>query len=192
MEENRKRAAGYFCTEKEEAEFAGKRPRTPVKSPVKEEEEDDMLAWLCMDDETVTELSELLDTTETPQPPFKVKFSGDPYSSSVIFQSSSAYITINGNNDESCGSSFSESESSVMASVDMGSFGFGLNYGRRVPAAGGGAWNATGAEEARGLAEGNGEGCLVGGSNGGCNWVDEHDYDDMLAKFLGEDFMESQ
>ncbi|KAE8705886.1 Polyamine oxidase 5 [Hibiscus syriacus] len=49
----------------------------------------------------------------------RVKFSDNPYSSALIFQSSSSYITINGN-EESCGSSFSESESSVMASVDMG------------------------------------------------------------------------
>ncbi|XP_039051006.1 uncharacterized protein LOC120192283 [Hibiscus syriacus] len=48
----------------------------------------------------------------------RVRFSDNPYSSALIFQSSS-YITINGN-EESCGSSFSESESSVMASIEMG------------------------------------------------------------------------
>nr|GMD55792.1 Protein SON like [Ipomoea batatas] len=68
--------------------------------------EGDMIAWLNLDDDTMTELSKL------------VKFIHDPYSPTVIFKSS-AYVTINGN-EESCGSSFSDQESSVMASIDMG------------------------------------------------------------------------
>ncbi|KAL6554970.1 hypothetical protein OROGR_006228 [Orobanche gracilis] len=75
-------------------------------------------SWLFVDDETAMELSKLLDLSET-APPVKVRFADDPYSSPVIFQSSAAYITINGN-EESCGSSFSDSESSVMASIDVG------------------------------------------------------------------------
>ncbi|KAL6558573.1 hypothetical protein OROMI_018923 [Orobanche minor] len=75
-------------------------------------------SWLFVDDETAMELSKLLDLSEK-APPVKVRFTDDPYSSPVIFQSSAAYVTINGN-EESCGSSFSDSESSVMASIDVG------------------------------------------------------------------------
>ncbi|KAK4415673.1 hypothetical protein Salat_2674700 [Sesamum alatum] len=86
-------------------------------------QEDDnsvMASWLIVDDEeTASELSKLLDLFGTPPPPMKVRFIDDPYSTSLIFQSSSAYVTINGN-EESCGSSFSDSDSSVMASIDLG------------------------------------------------------------------------
>lgn len=85
-------------------------------------EEDDagvVASWLVVDDETASELSKLLDLFEAPPPPFRVRFIDNPYSSPVIFQSSSAYVTINGN-EESCGSSFSDSDSSVMASIDVG------------------------------------------------------------------------
>ncbi|KAL7095960.1 hypothetical protein ACP275_10G055300 [Erythranthe tilingii] len=85
-------------------------------------EEDDSLVMassLIVDEETALELSKLLDLFQTPPPPMKVRFIDDPYSSLMIFQSSSAYVTINGN-EESCGSSFSDSDSSVMASVDVG------------------------------------------------------------------------
>ncbi|KAG6431698.1 hypothetical protein SASPL_109780 [Salvia splendens] len=73
-------------------------------------------SWLVVDEETASELSELLDMLEAPPP---VRFIDDPYSSPVVVQSSSAYVTINCN-EESCGSSFSFSDSSVMASVDVG------------------------------------------------------------------------
>lgn len=88
-------------------------------------------AWLVVDEETASELSELLDALEAPPP---VRFIDDPYSSPVAIQSSSAYVTINGN-EESCGSSFSFSDSSVMASVDVG---------RAATAAS--AWTLDGAE----------------------------------------------
>lgn len=86
--------------------------------------DEDILAWLSMDDETVDELMKFLDTdSDGASSSFtnttKVKFIENPYSSPLIVQSSSSYITINGN-EESCGSSFSDWESSVMASVDMG------------------------------------------------------------------------
>ncbi|KAL2251097.1 uncharacterized protein LOC105173620 [Sesamum indicum] len=87
-----------------------------------EAQEDDnsvMDSWLIVDDDTASELSKLLDLFGTPPPPIKVRFIDDPYSTSLIFQSSSAYVTINGN-EESCGSSFSDSDSSVMASIDIG------------------------------------------------------------------------
>ncbi|KAL0338954.1 UNVERIFIED_CONTAM: hypothetical protein Sangu_1417500 [Sesamum angustifolium] len=87
-----------------------------------EAQEDDnsvMDSWFIVDEETAGELSKLLDLFGTPPPPIKVRFIDDPYSTSLIFQSSSAYVTINGN-EESCGSSFSDSDSSVMASIDIG------------------------------------------------------------------------
>ncbi|KAK2358682.1 hypothetical protein QL285_095846 [Trifolium repens] len=49
-----------------------------------------------------------------------VTFINDPYSSLLVFQFSSSYVTINGN-EESCGSSFSDFGTSLMASVDVSS-----------------------------------------------------------------------
>uniref|UniRef100_A0A803MDG7 Uncharacterized protein n=1 Tax=Chenopodium quinoa TaxID=63459 RepID=A0A803MDG7_CHEQI len=49
--------------------------------------------------------------------PFKVRFVSYPYLPLSPFESSSSYITINGN-EETCGSSFSDADSSLMASVD--------------------------------------------------------------------------
>uniref|UniRef100_A0A5B7C520 Uncharacterized protein n=1 Tax=Davidia involucrata TaxID=16924 RepID=A0A5B7C520_DAVIN len=187
MEENRKRP-GY----EETGEFAGKRPRTSATSDDTENNEgEDMMAWLSIDDETVSELAKLLETEITS--PVKVKFIDNPYSSALIFQSSSSsYITINGN-EESCGSSFSDSESSVMASIDMR----GINTGHQqngvdafsgwFPAAEGRAWSLND-EIARGKVEEDEEGCSVKGINGSDCW----DYDDdMLARFLGEDLFQS-
>ncbi|XVE97987.1 hypothetical protein REPUB_Repub03eG0066400 [Reevesia pubescens] len=107
----------------------------------------------------------------------KVRFSDNPYSSALIFQSSSSYITINGN-EESCGSSFSNSESSVMASVDMGGIlsmnvkvESGLEGIREwLDAEEGGAWGKS-EEEARGWM-----------LDWGWEWNEE-----QLARFLGED-----
>jgi hypothetical protein len=56
-----------------------------------------------------------------------VKFINDPYSSLLVFQSSSSYVTINGN-EESCGSSFSDFGTSLMASIDVSSFSFIPKY----------------------------------------------------------------
>ncbi|CDP03162.1 unnamed protein product [Coffea canephora] len=125
----------------EEEEGTGKRQTTEcdydvVRKKLRTEgdgdqDQDDVmasLAWLAFDDQTVTELSELLDSSSleassssAQQFNVKVRFIEDPYMTPVIFQSSSAYVTINGN-EESCGSSYSDSDSTVMASVDMGSF----------------------------------------------------------------------
>ncbi|XP_061361680.1 uncharacterized protein LOC133305468 [Gastrolobium bilobum] len=68
------------------------------------EEDDDDLFSLLENDNLTLEVA--------------VTFIDNPYSSLLVFQSSSSYITINGN-EESCGSSFSDSGTSVMASVDM-------------------------------------------------------------------------
>ncbi|XP_057787662.1 uncharacterized protein LOC131004912 [Salvia miltiorrhiza] len=125
-------------------------------------QEDDgavVASWLVVDDETTSELSEFLELFEGPPPPFRVRFIDNPYSSPVVVQSSSAYVTINGN-EESCGSSFSDSDSSVMASVDVG-----------------GAW-IFGAAEARGReADVELGGFLTDGEDGGG--------DATLVEFLG-------
>ncbi|KAK1365285.1 TBP-associated factor II 15 [Heracleum sosnowskyi] len=194
-EASKKRGVSHAAGEEEEEELAGKR----AKCPVREEDDDgDLFAWLTMDDETVTELSKLLDDEFMTSPPFKVKFACDPFCSPEIFQSSASYITINGNNDESCGSSFSESDSSLMASVDLGCCRFGAR------GSDGGAWGNV--KVARGSVEENGESCLGddGGFEkmdgcdwrsdvgleemGGCDWGFDID-DDVLARFGGGDFV---
>lgn len=129
---------------------------------------DEDMGWLSVEGSETDSMSELLklldDSAETTVSAslytyspdsygMRVRFSDNPYSSALIFQSSSSYITINGN-EESCGSSFSESESSVMASVDMGgivrSKVKGLEGIREwLEAEEGGAWGEN-EEEARG------------------------------------------
>ncbi|XP_007012840.2 PREDICTED: uncharacterized protein LOC18588397 [Theobroma cacao] len=164
-EEERKRAS-------EETGDVGFLASKRLRETVTDELADDVKAWLSVEDSETDSVSELLkllddspeDTTSasssTSSPTLfgmRVRFSDNPYSSALIFQSSSSYITINGN-EESCGSSFSESESSVMASVDMGGIlnanvkvGSGLEGIRGWVEAegGGGAWDRS-EEEARG------------------------------------------
>ncbi|KAJ8750847.1 hypothetical protein K2173_016028 [Erythroxylum novogranatense] len=95
-----------------------------VKSPRTKDDIDevgeDTVAWLSVDDHTVAELMKFLGASSSEMASTtRVKFIDNPYSYlSLTFQSSSSCITINGN-EESCGSSFSGSDSSVMASVDM-------------------------------------------------------------------------
>ncbi|KAL8102572.1 hypothetical protein AgCh_027186 [Apium graveolens] len=179
MEQTARNKRGFSFSEltEEEQHFPGKRPRTPASQ---EEDEGDMLAWLNTDDETAIELSKLLDTEFVSSPASKVKFSCTPYSSPEIFQASAAYITINSNSDESCGSSFSESDSSVMASVDLGCLSF--DVWRCGVVEEGGAWGEE--EVAREKLSGDvGCGQMEGGDCG-------FDFDDdMWARFLGEDFV---
>jgi len=78
---------------------------------------EDSLAWLSEEDDTVSQLMEvLLDGEDDEDAPEKssVRFVEDPYASPLVFRSS--YVTINGN-EESCGSSFSDSDSSVMVGI---------------------------------------------------------------------------
>ncbi|PON50470.1 hypothetical protein PanWU01x14_223350 [Parasponia andersonii] len=109
---------------------------------------DDIFAWLLVDDDGTgapasDQLVELLDAAAAEEDHGcpssgaapKVRFIENPYSSPLIFQTlPSSYVTINGN-EESCGSSFSDWDSSVMASVDTSgavfAFGFGYGYGYR-------------------------------------------------------------
>ncbi|KAI3814486.1 hypothetical protein L1987_14126 [Smallanthus sonchifolius] len=98
----------------------------------------------------------------------KVKIIDDPCWHPLIFQTAS-YITINGN-EELCGSSFSDSDTSYMAGITGG---FGLVVGD------GGAW-----DEARWWTEMEEDGnCLVNASTGD---------DDMLAVFTGDDVAQAR
>ncbi|XP_059637053.1 uncharacterized protein LOC132279138 [Cornus florida] len=177
MEENRKRPG---CDEIGETEA---KRRSPATSDDTESNEDD--DWLSIDAETINELTKLLEMTS----PVKVRFVDYPYSSPLIFQSS--YVTINGN-EESCGSSFSDSESSVMASVDMGAVNIGPveAFSGWFPSVEGGAWISDD-EVARGAVEENVHQAfsIKGMSGSDCCYYDDDDY--MLARFLGENICES-
>ncbi|XVF35020.1 hypothetical protein REPUB_Repub18cG0109100 [Reevesia pubescens] len=191
-EEERKRAS----EETGEVYGADESPALKRKREAGQEElNDDVMGWLSMEGTSETDsMSELLklleDSADAPTSAsssttssspksygMRVRFSDNPYSSALIFQSSSSYITINGN-EESCGSSFSESESSVMASVDMGGIlstnvkGWSGLEGIRewLEAEEGGEWVKS-EKEARGW--------MV-------NWEKEWD-EEQLARFLGEE-----
>lgn len=132
--------------------------------------DDDIMAWLSIDaGSSVGELMELLEPDMTS--PIKMKFIDNPYVSTLVFQSSASYVTINGN-EESCGSSFSDSEASIMASIDLG--GARLHplsgwVGEFPAVSGGGEW-------AREM------------NRDGFNGCDGFDWDDdLLAKVLAED-----
>ncbi|XP_022965986.1 uncharacterized protein LOC111465706 [Cucurbita maxima] len=140
-----------------------KRPRAAAAV---EDVGNDILAWISVEEETVGELMMLLDDAEKSRPMAeKVKFIDDPYSSAMIFQSSSSFVTINGN-EESCGSSFSESDSSVMASVDMNGARIKL---MEIDSATVEKWKLWKTEEASSVSE-------------GFSW-DEDD----LARFIGDE-----
>ncbi|XVE70605.1 hypothetical protein DITRI_Ditri10aG0084800 [Diplodiscus trichospermus] len=158
--------------------------------------DDDVMTWLSMEGcetDSMTELLMLLDdsteattsaSSSTSSPTscgMRVRFSDNPYSSGLIFQSSSSYITINGN-EESCGSSFSDSESSVMASVDMGGI---LRTNVKVGSGLGGTSGWLEAEEGStwGKSEEEARGWMVDGE-----WEWEWEWDEeQLARFLDEE-----
>ncbi|KAK8503121.1 hypothetical protein V6N13_025879 [Hibiscus sabdariffa] len=105
----------------------------------------------------------------------RVRFSDNPYSPALVFQSSSSHITINGN-EESCGSSFSVSGSSVMASVDMGGiWSANVKVGNGLE----GIREWLEAEEEGGACEEEARGWVVDSEWG---WDEE-----QLTKFLGEE-----
>lgn len=151
--------------------------RAKMQNDDEEEEEGDMMAWLSLDDEKMTELSKVLDPdTASFQQSFRVRFIENPYIPPVIVQSSSGYITINGN-EESCGSSFSDLDSSAMASVDRGSLNgilFEAIKGKGV------AWGSD-ADEAGGWMEENGDDVAS------WSWGKQMDDEANCGKFLGED-----
>lgn len=178
MEDTRKRP-GYGDTATEDTSEA---KRTRHEEEVEVEVEGDILAWLSEDEDTVSQLMELLDNAEKKSDNntmAKVRFIDDMYSAPF------SYVTINGN-EESCGSSFSDLDSSVMASVDtrglvgIGSnaFGFGFKAEEHDGACGSSDVVAR-------------EGSVASGEEvvramDGC---DDFGWDDqVLARFLGEDF----
>ncbi|KAF8036355.1 hypothetical protein BT93_C2157 [Corymbia citriodora subsp. variegata] len=179
MEEARKRRADRAADERGEEGSAVKKPK-PAETRAEPQDDgagkdDDWIsAWLALDDDAVSELLNLLEPAgSSPSSSssaaaagdafnFKVRFIDDPYASPLVFQSSSSFVTINGN-EESCGSSFSESECTVMASIDTRGIG-GLR------ASGGGVSRGPPAAEEE---EGEG-GALAAGASGedcGCGGV---------------------
>lgn len=180
MEDVRKRSSETGEEEEREWLPAAKRPKEDQATAAAVADED-IMAWLSLDEEDEEDdrlILELLEAEKScaAEAANKVRFSEDPYhrsSPASVFQTTpSSYVTINGN-EESCGSSFSDWDSSVMASVDMAGFEagselFGIGFGAVGRS---GAWGAN-AEE----------GC-------GGEWDDELGLDlndDSLAGFLGE------
>ncbi|KAK9947953.1 hypothetical protein M0R45_003548 [Rubus argutus] len=147
------------------------------------------VVFLDTSDETLSEFARLLDSDyrswTAASAPARVTFSADPYKTPKVFQTmSTSYVTINGN-EESCGSSFSDAESSVMASVDTTGRDIEqvrLDYewyeaekwAEGVGECGfdDGAWEVSEEEAARGGVE----------LNLDMDWDD-----DALARFVGED-----
>ncbi|CAH9101881.1 unnamed protein product [Cuscuta epithymum] len=151
----------------------------------------DMMEWLTLDDDAMLELSKLLDPEDPPES-FKVRFSDDPYLySPPVISRSTAYVTINGN-EESCGSSFSDLDSSVMASVDIGGSGgvvggwakeFGCAWGSDAFGARGWLADADVSETERLVVKD------MEDRDGSWLWVNDADQsndDSVLANFLGE------
>ncbi|KAJ0491271.1 hypothetical protein HanPI659440_Chr12g0444451 [Helianthus annuus] len=102
-----------------------------------DKEVETMLTWVfSTDNDDVVELSNFLEASSENTCPMKVKIIDDPTWHPLTFQTAASYITINGN-EELCGSSFSDSDTSYMAGIGIAT-GCGL----------GGAWSAV-AEEAR-------------------------------------------
>ncbi|CAI9100584.1 OLC1v1037713C1 [Oldenlandia corymbosa var. corymbosa] len=165
---------GGYDAEEEEVALT-KKPAASTPESTSDDvdgEREDMTAWFTgLDGDAVAEIFDLLDSSEPAAaaslPLQPVKFIDNPYSSLVIFQSSSAYVTINGN-EESCGSSFSDLDSSVMASVDMGGVrGLVRRLSGELNVGGGGA-----EEEEEGAARG---------------WLEERDFvEGILVKSVSD------
>ncbi|KAK3210498.1 hypothetical protein Dsin_015204 [Dipteronia sinensis] len=164
-----------------------------------DEKEDVIMDWLSMDDDdtvgTDDELMNLLDSTDasTVSHFTRVKFIDNPYSSTLVFQSSSSYVTINGN-EESCGSSFSDSDSSVMASVDRGGMVNVAGVEGWLKELEGSAWGSDEIEASGWIVDEEQEdattctgtgGALKGGVMVGWDGSDLDDY--VLERFLGEE-----
>ena len=177
MDDTRKRH-GYGDTAREDTSDV-KRTRHEEEE---EEEEEDILAWLSEDADTVSQLMELLDNAEKESDNnnntmAKVRFIDDMYSAPF------SYVTINGN-EESCGSSFSDLDSSVMASVDTrGLVGIGSNVlGFKVEEHDGACGPSDGVAREGSVAS-------VGEVVRAMDGCDDLCWDDqVLARFLGEDF----
>ena len=174
MEEGRKR-----LRRDDSGDVSGNTATALPEGEGESDSDDDIMAWLSIDEDSAGELMELLEP-ETTSPMIKMKFIDNPYVSTLIFQSSASYVTINGN-EESCGSSFSDSDASIMASIDMGSVRVHSvsGCGWEFPAGSGGGW---------GLDE-----TALGRNGDGFDGWDCFDLDDdSLAMFLGEDlFLET-
>ncbi|KAF5788577.1 hypothetical protein HanXRQr2_Chr10g0465501 [Helianthus annuus] len=148
------------------------------------EEAENMLTWLFSNEEEegAFELSKFLEASAEMTCPTKVKIIDDPSWHPLIFQTAASYITINGN-EELCGSSFSDSDTSYMAGIGVG---IGTGCGGGFVVGEGGAWDGV-ADEASGWIETEEEENVVNGCSTPGGYCD----DDMLAKFLGDDVDQS-
>lgn len=200
MEETRKRESEQNFNQNDDVSSAAfKRPRASLEDGGDGGGDlgDDIMAWLSMDDDTMTQLMNLLDTsppnadsaTAATTTSTRVKFIDNPYESLVIFQSSSSFVTINGN-EESCGSSFSDSESSVMVSVDT--VGIAKNARMRESQRDRELSACSSNEEEKEVG-GFGYGFFEGGGGEIMNGCDGSDLDDyVLPKFLVQEQEEAQ
>ncbi|ONH97780.1 hypothetical protein PRUPE_7G209700 [Prunus persica] len=144
---------------------------------VEGDQNDDILTLLFNEpDETLDEVMKLLDAADNGAScttGAKVRFVNDPYSPS-------SYFTVNGN-EESCGSSFSELESTCMVGVDI--CGGGLGIGAEVMGLEFDMWLMEEAKEENGGACG-----VIEEEARGGGWDMEAEWDDAaLARFIGED-----
>ncbi|KAJ7979353.1 Protein SON like [Quillaja saponaria] len=180
--------------------YAGEAFVKKLRTPVEEEETDycvgdDIVGYFSLyENETVDDLMNLLEPEKNTELNLagevnQVRFIENPYSSPMMYRSYSlSYITIN-LNEESCGSSFSVCNSSMMASIYMSGLtiseeeqqldmealekwaeGFAVEEGSAC---------ASSDDTAREEGSVSGEGILDG--------CDGFDWDDVvLARFLGE------
>ncbi|EXB38841.1 hypothetical protein L484_027275 [Morus notabilis] len=128
MKDRRRRSPENSEEEERETSPEAKRQQREDES---DDVGEDIMAWLSMEEYEEEEenrlIVELLEAEKgCAAEANKVRFTENPYyrstSPASVFQTTpSSYVTINGN-EESCGSSFSDWDSSVMASVDMASF----------------------------------------------------------------------
>ncbi|XP_047324726.1 uncharacterized protein LOC124928236 [Impatiens glandulifera] len=141
-----------------------------------------MAAWMEVDEESTNELSKLLETESVSA--VRVRFIENPYSAPLIFESSTSYITINGN-EEYCGSSFSDSDASVMASIDIRRSEIGFGLFTEAFRAWSSAVGSNGRREEVGGAAAGGGGEMLAAE--GMIKLDNEVDEEMLAKFLLED-----
>ncbi|KAF8393534.1 hypothetical protein HHK36_021778 [Tetracentron sinense] len=122
MDESRKRPG-----HDDSGEVIGKRPRAPAIS-----DDDDFFSGVFIEEERVEEVMKALEEEIS----YPATTSTNPSSSPVMFPLASSFVTINGN-EESCGPSFSDSASTVMASIDMGGISISYLMGPTEDASGG-------------------------------------------------------
>ncbi|XP_043705216.1 uncharacterized protein LOC122655030 [Telopea speciosissima] len=101
-------------------EVIGKRPRTPALSELEDEDDEEMLlAEFFVEEETLMQVMKVLEEE------INCSANANNGVSAMYSPPFSSFVTINGN-EESCGPSFSDSSSTVMASFDIS--GINISY----------------------------------------------------------------